>query len=79
MLHAKTLYMKSRFIMTDFSGTGGVTPGVKVQSIINKSECSVRVHLLFKMLSLLKTLNTVEKLVMDSWLRTAGGTSRREN
>ena len=79
MLHANTLYVKSRFIIIDFSGTGGVTPGVKVQSIINKSECSMRFHLLFKMLSFFKTLNTVVKLVMEGWLRTAEGTSQREN
>ena len=79
MLPANTLYVKSRFIMIDFSGKGGVTPGVKVQSIINKLECLMRFHLLFKMLSLLKTLNTVVKLLMDGWLRTAEGTSRREN
>ena len=74
-----TLYVKSRFIMIDFSGTGGITLGVKVQSIINKLECSMRFHLLSKMLSLFKTLNTVVKLVMDGWLRTAEETSRREN
>ena len=60
MLRAKTLYVKSRFILNDVSGTGGVTPGVKVQSIINKAECSMRLHLLSKMLSLFKTLNTVD-------------------
>ena len=56
------IFVRTRFIMIDFSGTCGVTLGVKVQSIINKLECSMRFHLLFKMLSLLTLQNYRSKV-----------------